>query len=128
MTLDQLYIEEPFIKEIFKKAENVERKEMKVLYSMISDWTFIDGFPLNPPSSDIKNIDKLNCFLKYIPDNSSSALFLGMIRLTFMKRELLEEWIPLVNRSYKILYERGEPELERTFVGLSEYIKDKKTI
>lgn len=49
-----------------------------------------------------------------------------MISLTFMKRELLEEWVPLINRSYKILSERGETEIDSLFVGFLKYVNKEK--
>lgn len=123
MTLEELELEEPWVKEIFANAELTDRKASKFLYSLISDWTFVDGNPLARVSEDQYNIDKLNCFLKHIPDNSNIMLFLGMIRLTYMKRDLLKEWVPLLTRAYKILSERGVEEVDFEFQGLLSYIK-----
>jgi hypothetical protein len=123
MTLEELYIEEPWVKDLFKNTDINSRKDMKHIHGKIIDWTFIDGNPLKECSTDEINIMKLNTFFKYLPDNSSLYLFISAIRSTYMKRELLEEWIPLLNRSYRIFSEKGWPEVDFEFQGLLEYIE-----
>lgn len=76
MTLEELYLEEPLVKELFQNPEVNDISNLYPIYEIVGDWVFIDWNPLKKTSTDEKNINKLNVFLKNLPDNSSTLLFL----------------------------------------------------
>jgi hypothetical protein len=123
MTLEELYKEEPWVKDLFKNPTPVDVKSLYPVYDKLYPLIFSQNGLIVPLNDNDLNKEKLNAFFKYLPDNSSPVLFIGVIRLSFLQRDKIEEWKPLVNRAYKIISEQGLENINNVFSGFLEYIE-----